>query len=178
MKTCARCGIKKPLEQFTKDRQKRDGLRSYCKACKGAADAIWRKDNKAVRSRYWKEYRAKNAEQVTEWNRQWAAKNRDKVRARGQRFVELNPHIFREKAAKRRAAKRQATPDWANQVAIRQYYVLAAFLSAELGVPFEVDHIVPIRSEIVCGLHTHTNLNITLAAWNNKKGNRHWPMMP
>ena len=33
MKTCKICGEEKPLDQFHKDRQKADGLNSYCKPC-------------------------------------------------------------------------------------------------------------------------------------------------
>jgi HNH endonuclease len=33
MKTCSQCGVSKPADQFTRDRQKSDGLRSSCRAC-------------------------------------------------------------------------------------------------------------------------------------------------
>ena len=33
MKTCSKCNIKKPLNQFYKDRDKKDGLRCRCKMC-------------------------------------------------------------------------------------------------------------------------------------------------
>lgn len=32
-KTCIKCGECQPLDQFWKDTQKKDGLRSYCKNC-------------------------------------------------------------------------------------------------------------------------------------------------
>lgn len=34
MKQCTVCGIPKPLEAFTKDKQRKDGLYSQCKECK------------------------------------------------------------------------------------------------------------------------------------------------
>jgi hypothetical protein len=80
--------------------------------------------------------------------------------------------------AKRGAAKLRATPAWADQKAIEQYYLIAAFLTAELGIAFEVDHVVPLRGKIVSGLHAHTNLAISLASWNRAKSNRWWPNMP
>ena len=33
MKQCRACGVEKPLETFTKTKQRKDGLGSYCKAC-------------------------------------------------------------------------------------------------------------------------------------------------
>lgn len=32
-KSCAHCGTLKPLDQFTKDVQRLDGLASYCRSC-------------------------------------------------------------------------------------------------------------------------------------------------
>jgi ribosomal protein L44E len=36
MKTCPTCKITKPLTEFHKDVQKKDGLRLYCKKCRNA----------------------------------------------------------------------------------------------------------------------------------------------
>ena len=33
MKQCRSCGVEKPLETFTKTRQRKDGYGSYCKSC-------------------------------------------------------------------------------------------------------------------------------------------------
>lgn len=33
MKLCKKCNVEKPQDQFPKDKQKRDGLTSYCKLC-------------------------------------------------------------------------------------------------------------------------------------------------
>lgn len=77
--------------------------------------------------------------------------------------------------AKRNAAKLGATPPWANQEAIKQFYVEARRLTAETGIPHEVDHIVPLQHPLVCGLHVETNLQVLTAEANNKKNNRWEP---
>ena len=42
---------------------------------------------------------------------------------------------------------------------------------------WEVDHIVPLQSPIVCGLHVEHNLQVIPASKNRSKHNRHWPDM-
>lgn len=58
------------------------------------------------------------------------------------------------------------------------FYIMANELSKMLGVKYQVDHVVPLQSRIVCGLHSHTNLQVIPANVNQSKGNRHWPDMP
>lgn len=42
----------------------------------------------------------------------------------------------------------------------------------------EIDHIVPIKSDLVCGLHVWHNLQLLDMPLNRSKKNRYWPDMP
>ena len=68
--------------------------------------------------------------------------------------------------AKRRAAKLQRTPAWADLEAIRQFYA---------GCPkgYEVDHIVPLQGVNVSGLHVLNNLQYLTKSENCKKNNKY-----
>lgn len=96
----------------------------------------------------------------------------EKARARLRRWKKLNPNKSAADSAERRVAKIMATPAWANKRAIRAIYREAARATIESGVQHHVDHIIPLRSEIVCGLHVHINLQVITAAENIEKSNK------
>lgn len=56
-KTCNKCGVKKPYARFTKDRSKRDGLKTNCKECCRVSYKTWRDNNKKHLSDYMRNYR-------------------------------------------------------------------------------------------------------------------------
>lgn len=71
-----------------------------------------------------------------------------------------------------------AMPAWADIGKIRGIYEAAAKAEEMTGCEYHVDHIVPLNSRIVCGLHNEFNLQVLPALENLKKGNRHWPDKP
>lgn len=79
-----------------------------------------------------------------------------------------------EMAGERRATRVSATPRWLtkeDRLAIASVYERAATLTAQTGEKHEVDHIVPLRSKVVCGLHVPWNLRVMLAYKNRAKSN-------
>jgi hypothetical protein len=70
------------------------------------------------------------------------------------------------------AKARNALPSWADINAIAKIYLKAS----EFGM--QVDHIVPMHSKLVCGLHCEANLQLLIASENAAKRNRFWPDMP
>jgi hypothetical protein len=146
-------------------------------------------EKKRAQSRRWY---AENREQKLEQNKAWAQANPDKRRAHirsgywrdpekwraySAAKIKANMPYYVEAAAKRRAAQRGATPVWADRKAIAAIY-REARRRREAGEDVHVDHIVPLQSDIVCGLHVEFNLRIIGAFDNHSKKNRHWPDMP
>lgn len=107
-------------------------------------------------------YRAKEgvAERQRDVQKQWAARNKDRISA---------------KAAKRRSAILNATPGWANLKSIEAIYTEAKRVSQETGLVHHVDHVIPLKSKFVCGLHVECNLRVVSGVDNLSKGNRMWP---
>lgn len=75
-------------------------------------------------------------------------------------------------SAKKRADRIRATPVWVDVSALQTHYIKAQEWN------MHVDHIVPLRSKLVCGLHVPWNLQLLAGPENLAKGNRHWPDMP
>jgi hypothetical protein len=102
-----------------------------------------------------------------------AARNRSVAK-----WAAAHPDLRNAIAAKHRAGKLQATPLWANDFFIKEAYALARLRTKIFGFKWHVDHIVPLNSDIVCGLHVEHNLQVIPGASNLAKSNRHWPDQP
>jgi len=109
-----------------------------------------------------------------QYDQEHREKNKEFIRQRIRRHQKNNPHIWNALSAKRRASKLQATPLWANKEQIDSIYYLAS-INRKAGHDVQVDHIVPLRSHRVCGLHCESNLQLLQGSDNISKGNRHWP---
>jgi hypothetical protein len=137
----------------------------------------WEKANpdrvKAKSKRHYEKHR----EALLDKNREWH-KDRERANKRHNAYRAANPGEDARRAAKRRAAKLQATPTWADEKLIAEFYETAAGLSMLTGEWYHVDHIVPLQSPFVCGFHSQHNLQVLEGKENFKKNNRHWPEMP
>lgn len=123
-------------------------------------------------------YYAANPEKAADHKRKWAKANPEKKAAATKAWNDSNPEKRSAGDVRRRANKLQSIPGWLDAGAVEHIYAKAAEWSSILGVKLHVDHIVPLKSKLVCGLHTHANLQLLAATDNISKGNRHWPEMP
>jgi hypothetical protein len=74
----------------------------------------------------------------------------------------------------RRRKHREATPPWLSRKQkseMRALYQIAILTSNTTGEQYVVDHIYPLRSEYVCGLHVPWNLRIITREENLRKSN-------
>lgn len=147
--------------------------------------ANWRERNLEVSRAAGREYHKKNAAVISEkskknyllkkdkiaaTNKAWAEKNPEAVRAKGRRWAANNPEKVRNKCSRRRAAMRLVP--WADQSAILTIYMQASRMSRRSPTKHEVDHIYPLKSKWVCGLHVEANLQILPAHLNRAKKNK------
>ncbi len=164
---CRACAVEKPLTEFNKDASKPNGVRRICKPCHRAEAKSYaepRRDVYRDRASAW--YRG-NKDRKSAYDKAWRPEYRSRT-----------PVESRARANARRGKLRAARPLWANKFFIREIYELAQLRTIATGVLHEVDHIVPITHELVCGLHCEANMQIIPSDLNKSKGNRYWPDMP
>lgn len=156
-KTCSKCNKYKNIDLFYNRKDTTDKKQTWCKEC----------DNLRKKT-----YINKNKEKIKQTKQKWVEKNKDHVFKRQQKWRKQNKARCSYHANKRRASKIQATPKWADQQKIQQYYDFANFMKwITLGIEYHVDHIVPLKGKTVCGLHTHDNLQVLRKDHNLAKSN-------
>lgn len=122
-------------------------------------------------------YRKKNLSKIKEKRTQYYLSNRDAIRDRLRKYSKANPGLNAAEATLRRANKKNATPVWVDIERLKEVYKRRDRLRKCLGLEMHVDHIVPLQSKYVCGLHVPWNLRIVGAKTNLRKNNRIWPDM-
>lgn len=140
--------------------------------------AEWRKLNPEKVIESITKYRATNGENSRAVRKAWSEENKDRIREQNRQYRASNSGMYAEYCQRRNARKLRATPSWANTEAMRAFYALAAEMTKTTGVTHHVDHVVPLQSKLVCGLHCEFNMQVLIGSENSSKGNRHWPDMP
>ncbi len=192
-KICSRCKTPKPLAEYSKDARGAGGKRADCKACAKvradlytdthraqvlAAAKVYREAHEAEVRAYQKTYREAHLEEDRARSRMYAEAHSERARKRARDWQLANPDRLNAAHARRKAAKLKATPAWADPSAIAEVYEEARSLTEATGVEHHVDHIVPLKSKLVSGLHVEFNLQPLPKPENLKKSNRVWPDMP
>lgn len=127
------------------------------------------------------EYCEKYPERRSESRRKWNDANRQRISEVSAAWQKANRSKCAAAWARYNAAKLKATPAWANTFFIEEIYDLAqrrSKLKTGGHAKWHVDHIVPLISKRVCGLHVEHNLRVIPGSDNMRKGNRIWPDMP
>lgn len=99
----------------------------------------------------------------------------EEKRAHRSAWKARNSGVVAASVSSRKRHIRQATPKWlteSQRTAIKGFYVEAERLKKNTGIDYEVDHIIPVRGELVSGLHVPWNLRVITAEENQKKNRK------
>jgi hypothetical protein len=125
--------------------------------------------------------RHKHREKRNAYNKTWCAENHEKIIESAHIRAKLNPEKDRIKSQKRHAAKLNAIPSWfgeLDELIMIEAADLCVRREKTTGIKWHMDHTVPLRNKLVCGLHIGCNIAVITAKANTTKGNRYWSDMP
>jgi len=103
------------------------------------------------------------------------ARPKDEVSQYRKKHKENNPEYYKALTSVRKRRHRSASPPWLtkeHKLAMRQLYLQAMKLTKLTGERYVVDHIVPLISDAVCGLHVPWNLRVITQEENLRKSNK------
>lgn len=133
VKTCTKCGVCKPVNEFQKHKRHSDGLASQCKACcseqkRNNYPAIREKSREKSRKYYaehreqnainCREYRAANRESIAKQKHEYYLANRERDAARKREYYIANREREIERVRKWKIDNRERRARWA-----REYYL-------------------------------------------------------
>ena len=142
---------------------------------KKQADREYRLANRERLGRQQKQWAATNSERLTATRRKTRLANLELVREKNREWKRANPDLVAAANARRKARKLKACPAWLTKDQhrqMREVFREAQKLTAETGVPHQVDHVIPLLGVTVCGLHVPWNLRVLTAEENVKKSNK------
>ena len=181
-KVCTRCGVLKSLTDYTPNRAVKDGRGSRCKSCVSeVARARRAADPEKARQGFNRRVQARRerdpvayAEKEREREKRKRSKHRSVLRERARSYYQQNRERYLERMRHRASVPKGSTPAWLNKSqkkAIRDVYEHARDCRAVSGQQYHVDHIIPLRHPLVCGLHVPWNLQVLPQDINDSKGN-------
>jgi hypothetical protein len=121
MKTCTKCGVEKPLDEFYKNSHSKNGIYPSCKVCckehKAANKNRLKEYNKKYNKKYYtvnkdkikqhvKEYSKTIKDKIHEYNKEYRTTNKNKIAAHRKEFYVINKDRINERNKKYRQANK------------------------------------------------------------------------
>ena len=174
-KICASCKVEQSTSNF---RWNKTRFESWCKECKSKHKKAWYKNNREYAIAKSTEYHyasyAEKREHKIQYAKKWIKNNPEKYKVNAKKCYEKNKIQRFAYQALARAKKRNAVPTWFDTIKedVQKIYIEARTKTLETGIPHEVDHIIPLTSKYVCGLHVPNNLRVITRFENRSKQNK------
>jgi hypothetical protein len=138
------------------------------------------------------EYKNKNKQKVVDENRAWRHKNKEKneeynikyrknyyknnreiIKENVRNWRLLNPDKHSKQSRLRNTRLERQIPGWYEEDLVKQIYIKRDELNKLWGTNLQVDHIIPLVSYTVCGLHCWHNLQLLDKPLNGSKNNKY-----
>lgn len=187
-KTCSKCRALKPVEEFSRASNKRDGLHPHCKACASIYAAKWYAENKEKNKEACAAWYEKNSdkakaaaaaryianpEKIKTSISKWRKGNPEKVRAWNAKWNAANLEAKRIYEQNRRARKRDVGGKLSKGLADKLFKLQrgkCACCGKPLGDDYHLDHRMPLA---LGGANEDWNMQLLRQQCNNQKHARH-----
>ena len=169
MKICKDCRAEKPLSEYHKNKNTKDGVTIVCKPCATQRAKIWQQSHRDRVNEVGRKNYAKNLEQSRAKRRErvnrWYKNHTDKAKVRSRIYSLENPEVKRFSESKRRAKK------LGNGIFIILPKEINKLLSSKCNKCgtndfITLDHIIPISRG---GRHSIGNLQPLCSSCNSSK---------
>lgn len=128
----------------------------------------WAQENPVIVAARVNAWRESNPDRVRQHKSKWRLNNlsyvQEDARRRAREWRRKNPQKHAAEVMARLCYKKRAIPPWADLQEIEEFY-----LACPAG--HHVDHIIPLKHPLVCGLHVIANLQYLPASDNCRKKN-------
>lgn len=146
MKRCSKCGIEKAASEFYKNKSRKDGLCSRCKAC----EKLYKEANKERQREYDKLYREANKERLSEQEKLYREANKERISEYKKLYRKANKERRREyaklyrEANKERISKRKKLYYEANKEQ-RKLYLDERYIAARMKNGYTREEAIILR---------------------------------
>jgi len=164
MKTCTKCKTEQPFKSFYKKAAAQDGLTSHCKSCAAVYHAEYNKDNREARAAYQAKYHKDNREARAAYKAERRSDPANHLRCKT--HSAFNGGL--RKATKHNNGVKPVINPKEKELML-DFLAAARTLSADTGIEFEVDHIIPLSKG---GAHSLSNMQIITRVDNIAKANK------
>ena len=196
MKTCNKCNITKPLIEFHKQKNSKDGLKSHCKECIKEYQQI----NKERLYKKVKEYRQNNKERIQERNKEYRQNNKEYFAKYNLQYITnrlQTDELFKAKKSIRSLVSQSIRKMGYSKQSKTQQILGCTYEECKTHIEnqfapgmtwdnkhlWHLDHIIPLSlgqtEEEIIALNHYTNFQPLWADDNMAKGNNiHWTKDP
>lgn len=121
-----------------------------------------------------------HARRNADYSKAYRLRDPKKVKTNHKKWRDRNPSKMAAWCRAMQLRRGNRTPSWLTKEQrqeMRDFYTVAFMFKIYTGQEYEVDHIVPIAGETVCGLHAPWNLQVIERKENRAKWHTSWPDM-
>lgn len=137
----------------------------------------WIDNNRELHGTRVRRWQDANKDKVRADAKAWVAANPEKVKAKALRHIKKHPDAYTARSVASAAKRAKRVPQWLtsdDRWMMREAYSLAKLRTELFGFKWEVDHIIPLRGNLVSGLHVPTNLQVLPKTENRNKRNHYF----